>query len=278
MIKPLLVPYLMGQRRDQLRRLEPLRGQPWQVVHVPELTSAHIADRNEQMRCMGLAYAALAGEVRRAAAAGQVPLSVAGDCVSSMGVLAGLQQAGRAPQRILWLDAHGDFHTWATTQTRYVGGMPLAMLVGRPDRRKDKRDSSSALRALTGCQPYPEHQVLLSDARDIDPGEDEALRQSAIVRCPLDQVLSHLSPRESLYIHFDTDVLDEAERMPALKYHVPGGPRLEQLGQLFRRLADYPVLAVSVSAWHAEHDDGSAADACLELLRLLLPAPAPVPA
>lgn len=272
MIRPLLVPYLMGQRRDQLRRLAPFRDQPWRVVHVPELTCAHITDRNEQMRCMGLAYAGLAAEVRKAAAAGEVPLSVAGDCVSSMGVLAGLQQAGRSPQRILWLDAHGDFHTWATTQTRYLGGMPLAMLVGRPDRRKDKRDGISALRALTGGHPYPERQVLLSDARDLDPGEDDALRLSAIVRCTLEQVQSHLSPHESLYIHFDTDVLDEAERLPALKYHVPGGPRLEQLGQLFGRLADYPVLAVSVSAWHAEHDDGSAANACLDLLQLLLPA------
>lgn len=273
MIKPLLVPYLMGQRRDQLRRLAPFGDEAWQVLDVPELVSAHIADRNEQLRCMGLAYAPLAAAVRQAAAAGEIPLSIAGDCVSSLGVLAGLQQAGRAPQRILWLDAHGDFHTWATTQTRYVGGMPLAMLVGRPDRRRDQRDSSTALRAATGCQPYPEHQVLLSDARDLDPGEDDALCRSAIVRCPLDQVLRHLSPQESLYIHFDTDVLDEAKRMPALKYHVPGGPRLEQLGQLFRRLAGFRLLAVSVSAWHAEHDDGSAAFACLELLRQLLPAP-----
>lgn len=272
MIRPLLVPYLMGQRRDQLRRLAPFRDRPWHVVDVPELTRTHIDDRNEQLRCMGLAYAALAAQVRHGAAAGEVPLSIAGDCVSSLGVLAGLQQAGRAPQRILWLDAHGDFHTWATTQTRYVGGMPLAMLVGRPDRRRDKRDSSLALRALTGCQPYPERQVLLSDARDLDPGEDEALRRSDIARCRLDQVLAHLSPLESLYVHFDTDVLDEAERMPALKYHVPGGPRLEQLALLFRRLAGYPLLAVSVSAWHAERDDGGAATACLELLQLLLPA------
>ncbi|MYM76247.1 arginase, partial [Duganella sp. FT134W] len=200
------------------------------------------------------------------------PLSIAGDCVASLGVLAGLQQAGRAPQRLLWLDAHGDFHTWATTQTRYVGGMPLAMLVGRPDRRRDQRDSSQALRALTGCQPYPERQVLLSDARDLDPGEDAALQQSAIARCRLDQVLSRLSPDETLYVHFDTDVLDEQERLPALKYHVPGGPRLEQLAALFRALAGHRLLAVSVSAWHAEHDDGSAAGACLDLLQLLLPA------
>jgi arginase len=272
MIKPLLVPYLMGQRRDGLRRVEPLRGQPWHAVTSPESTADRITDKGEQMRSMGRVYAGLAAEVKSAVLAGDIPCSISGDCVSSMGVLAGLQQAGREPQRILWLDAHGDFHTWATTQTQYLGGMPLAMLVGRRDRRQAQRDSIAALRAAVGAEPFAEARVLLSDARDLDPGEDEALRQSAIVQCPLDQVLSHLSPQESLYVHFDTDVLDEPQRMPALKYHVAGGPRLEQMAALFRRLHTYPLVAVSVSAWHAEQDeDGLAARACLDLLKLLLP-------
>jgi arginase len=60
--------------------------------------------------------------------------------------------------------------------------------------------------------------------------------------------------------------------MPALKYHVTGGPRLEQMAALFQRLRNYPLVAVSVSAWHAEQDqDGRAARACLDLLEQLLP-------
>lgn len=272
MIKPLLVPYLMGQRRDGLRRVEPLRGQPWTIVTAPEATADSITDKGEQMRSMGRVYARLAAEVKPVVLAGDIPCSISGDCVSTMGMLAGLQQAGREPQRILWLDAHGDFHTWGTTQTQYLGGMPLAMLVGRPDRRQEQRDGIAALRTAVGAQPYAEARIVLSDARDLDPGEDEALRQSAIVHCPLDQVLSHLAPHESLYVHFDTDVLDEPQRMPALKYHVAGGPRLEQMAALFRCLRAYPLVAVSVSAWHAEQDeDGRAARACLDLLERLLP-------
>jgi arginase len=272
MIAPLLVPYLMGQRRDGLRRVEPLRGHPWQVVTAPDAVAERITNKSEQMRSMARVYARLAEAVKPVVLAGGIPCSIAGDCVSTMGMLAGLQQAGHEPQRILWLDAHGDFHTWGTTQTQYLGGMPLAMLVGRPDRRQSQRDDIAALRAGVGARPYPEACVLLSDARDLDPGEDDALRQSAIVHCPLDQVLAHLSPDESLYVHFDTDVLDEPQRMPALKYHVAGGPRLEQIADLFRQLRTYPLLAVSVSAWHAEQDmDGRAARACLDLLEVLLP-------
>ncbi|RSZ60831.1 arginase [Massilia atriviolacea] len=272
MIKPLLVPYLMGQRRDGLRRVAPLRGQPWQVVSAADPGPERIVAKDQQLRSMEAVYARLAAAVRGVLRDGHFPCSLAGDCVSAMGMLAGLQQAGRAPRRILWLDAHGDFHTWGTTQTQYLGGMPLAMLVGRPDRRGEQRDAIASLRNALGVRPYPERRVVLSDARDLDPGEDQALRRSAIVHCPLDAVLSHLHPQESLYVHFDTDVLDEPLRMPALKYHVPGGPRLEQMAQLFDRLRGYRLVALSVSAWHAEQDeDGQAARACLALIERLLP-------
>jgi arginase len=272
MIRRLLVPYLMGKRRDGLRRVLDLDAQRWTVVQSPQSTATDLPGKDEQMRSMGRVYAELAQHVAEAAAAGELPVSISGDCVSTMGVMAGLQRAGREPQRVLWLDAHGDFHTWGTTHTQYLGGMPLAMLVGRQDRRRNRRDSIAALRQALGVQPYPEARVLLSDARDLDAGEDEALANSAIVRCPLDQVLRHLSPRESLYLHFDTDVLDEAQRMPALKYHVAHGPSVEEMAALFRRLRDYPLLAVSVSAWHSELDEGDqAARICLELLDELLP-------
>lgn len=272
MNRPFVVPYLMGQRRDGLCRVPPLHGHPWQPVIAPDVDAVRITDKSEQMRSMAGVYARLAAAVKPALLAGELPCSISGDCVSTMGMLAGLQQAGREPQRILWLDAHGDFHTWGTTQTQYLGGMPLAMLVGRPDRRQQQRDDIAALRNGVGARPYPEARVVLSDARDLDPGEDAALLQSAIVHCPLDRALEHLRLDESLYVHFDTDVLDEPQRMPALKYHVAGGPRLEQIAALFQRLRAYPLVAVSVSAWHAEQDmDGRAARAVVDLLEILLP-------
>jgi len=272
MIRRLLVPYLMGKRRDGLQRVQMIDSQPWSVLQSPQSTATELVDKDEQMRSMGRVYAVLAEHVEAAVAAGDLPLSISGDCVSTMGVMAGLQRAGREPQRMLWLDAHGDFHTWATTHTQYLGGMPLAMLVGRQDRRQNRRDSITALRDAIGVRPYPEELVLLSDARDLDPGEDVALARSAIVRCTLDQVLGNLSTHETLYVHFDTDVLDEAQRMPALKYHVPAGPRVEEMAELFRCLRDYPLVAVSVSAWHSELDAGDqAARICLELLDELLP-------
>jgi arginase len=267
----MIVPYLMGQRRSRLMRVCELGQQPWDVIEAPECTATVIADRNEQMRSMGQVYARLAARVREVVAAGDRPVSIAGDCVSTLGMLAGLQQAKREPQRMLWLDAHGDFHTWGTTQSQYLGGMPLAMLVGRADRRRAARDGILALRYTVGCLPYAEEKVLLSDARDLDPGEDEALRDSRIECCSIDEILPRLSPDESLYVHFDTDVLDAEDDMPALKYHVKNGPCIEDMEALFWELRGFPVVAVSVSAWHSEKDEGDrAARVCLDLLDTLL--------
>jgi arginase len=173
---------------------------------------------------------------------------------------------------VLWLDAHGDFHTWSSTQTQYIGGMPLAMFVGRVDEGPDPR-SQAALACLSaiGVQAYPQARIVLADARDLDPGEREALSSSPILRCPLDDVLEHLRPQESIYLHWDTDVIDDPVRMPALKYHVRRGPSAADVATLFRALRSCDIVAVSVSAWHAEQDgDNQTALACLEILNTLL--------
>jgi arginase len=270
----LLLPYLMGQRRDGLRRVLDIDPHPWEVLGLDLRREARIDDPIAKLRSLGSLYALLAARVAALARGGCRPVSLAGDCVSSLGMLAGLQQAGQSPDRVLWLDAHGDFHTWSTTQTQYIGGMPLAMFVGRVDHGLDPR-SQAALACLStiGAQPYPQRQIVLADARDLDPGERTALLSSQILRCPLGEVLGHLRARDRIYLHWDTDVIDDPARMPALKYHVQHGPSAADMTAFFRTLRSCNVVAVSVSAWHAEQDgDNQTARACLEILNTLLDA------
>ena len=270
----LLLPYLMGQRRDGLRRVLDIDRHAWAVVELDPQHEAHGDDPIAKLASMGRLYALLAARVAALASRGCRPVSLAGDCVSSLGMLAGLQQAGQPPDRVVWLDAHGDFHTWSSTRTQYIGGMPLAMFVGRVDPGLDPR-SQAALDCLStiGVHPYPRQQVVLADARDLDPGEHEALLGSGILRCPLADVLDHLRPRERIYLHWDTDVIDDPARMPALKYHVQRGPSAADMAAFFQALRSCDVVAVSVSAWHAEQDgDNQTARACLEILNTLLEA------
>lgn len=266
MIGRLLVPYLMGQRRDGLLRIRDIDSHVWDLVAVPGCVEVEISDPAEQMRRMGEIYARLSEAVAGLKSAGSVPLTIAGDCVSSLGVLAGLQRADMSPDRILWLDAHGDFHTWETTDTRYIGGMPLAMLVGRGGQCSEQ-DGDRRLWNEIGVTPYPEERIVLSDARDLDPGEREAIEGSDIVVCHVGDILRHLSPGERLYVHWDTDVVDAENDMPALKYHVKRGPSFIAIRDLFRSLKKMNIVAISVSAWHEERDyTNKTARACLKLL------------
>jgi arginase len=268
----LLLPYLMGQRRDGLRRVQGIDRHAWEVLALDLKDEARTDDAVAKLHSLGKLYALLAARVATLAGNGCRPVSLAGDCVSTLGMLAGLQQAGRPPDRVLWLDAHGDFHTWASTSTHYIGGMPLAMFVGRVDRGPDPR-SRAALDCLStiGVKAFPQRQIVLADARDLDPGEREALLSSEIVRCSIADVLGHLRPQERVYLHWDTDVIDDPDRMPALKYHVQRGPSVADIALLFKALRAHDIVAVSVSAWHAERDaDDQTARGCLDLLNTLV--------
>jgi arginase len=268
----LLLPYLMGQRRDGLRRVLDIDRHAWEVLAPAQLNETRIDDPVAKLRSLGSLYAVLAGRVAAIVGSGRRPVSIAGDCVSSLGMLAGLQQAGQPPDRVLWLDAHGDFHTWSSSQTQYIGGMPLAMFVGRVDPGADPRSQAArACLSSIGVQAYPQRQIVLADARDLDPGEREALLGSQILRCPLGEALGHLQPQERIYLHWDTDVIDDPAQLPALKYHVQRGPSAADMAAFFQALRPFNVVAVSVSAWHEEKDgDNQTAQACLEILNSLL--------
>ncbi len=263
----IITPFLVGQYRQRLTHVCQLDASSWEVLPIDEFHETTIRDQTEQMRRMGKIYFLLSEQIKKIIEAGNMPISLAGDCLSTLGVLAGLQKAGKQPQRIIWLDAHGDFHTWETSQTKYLGGMPLAILVGHDGQEKTKFIRES-FRKTIGVTPYPESQIVLSDARDLDPGEKDALYNSRIIKCSINDVLNQVSSTETIYLHWDTDVLDAAAMMPALKYHVRSGPTISVMSDLFKSLRLKNLVAISVSAWHSDKDnDNRTGTACLELLK-----------
>ncbi len=68
--------------------------------------------------------------------ANRIPLFLGGDHSISMGTISGVARHCAAmgkPLFVLWVDAHGDFNTPATSPTGNLHGMPLALLCGEPD-------------------------------------------------------------------------------------------------------------------------------------------------
>ncbi|MCI0393784.1 MAG: arginase family protein [Chloroflexi bacterium] len=251
--RAILTPYFIDR---QSPRLEQLLARPeWQInrVELPAGTA--------QERLIPL-YQPLAAFVAETVARGQRPVSLAGDCCTSLGVLAGLQRASLSPT-LIWFDAHGDFNTWETTPSGFLGGMPLAMLVGRGEQ---------SIAAGLDLRPLPEAQVILTDARDLDPGEREAVAGSAVTHLPaVEMLLDHPLPAGPLYTHFDTDVINPDEA-PAMSYRTAGGPSAATLHRAFGRLAATgQIAAVSFSSWNPDLDpDGRTQAVCLELLQTLL--------
>ncbi len=175
-----------------------------------------------------------------AVAGDEAPVVWAGDCVAICGGLAGLQRKGIDPV-LVFFDAHGDFHTWETTQSGFIGGMPLAMAVGRGEQTVVEG---------AGAEVIAESDAVLVDGRDLDPGEDEALAGSELTLLPVADVATWEPPDRPLYVHVDVDVVDPAD-MPAVNYPAPGGPSLAEAEVALAALArTRRVAAVSFSGWN----------------------------
>ena len=227
----LVTPYFLERPVPQLADMA---GDDWTI------NDPGFSGDGEQVR-LASTHRPIAQFVARTVEQGDRPVSVAGDCCATIGVMAGLQRAGIEPT-VIWVDAHGDFNTWKTTPSKFLGGMPLAMIVGLGELTMPR---------AVGLEPHPSSKVVLSDGRDLDPGEVQLLNASEVVvvadfRALLDMPL----PSGPLYVHFDSDVIN-AEETPAHNYPAPGGPSSEDVGAVFARLAATGrVVAASMSAWN----------------------------
>jgi len=193
------------------------------------------------------------------------PLALLGECTLAPAVVAGLR-AAHPGLALVWIDAHGDLNTPATTPSGFLGGMPFAILLGwcRDD-----------LRFAAGLDPpLPEERAALVGARDLDPGEADAIARSRLVVA--DDVAGALAALPSdapLHVHLDGDVLDP-EESPGVDFPAPGGWRLPRLVDEMAALAETGrVVGVSLCCGNPRRDpDGRSAAAYVEALAPVLDA------
>jgi arginase len=230
--------------------------QPSWILNKPSLPEGDTQTR------MSVLHESLAKEVKGIVVRGDRPVSIVGDCCATIGFMAGLQRVGLDPT-LIWFDAHGDFNTWETTPSGFLGGMPLAMLVGRGEQRMPQ---------AVGLRSVHERKVILTDARDLDPGE-KLLVESSMLRHlqKITDFLDQPPPNGPLYIHFDVDVVNPDE-IPAVSYPAHGGPNVDEIKRVFKHLAGKgSIVGMSMSSWNPDLDkDGRTKERCMEVFSVLL--------
>jgi len=201
------------------------------------------------------------GQVADALAAGAAPVVCAGDCSIALATLPALARA-RPRARVLWLDAHGDFNTPATTASGYLGGMALSGACGQWPTGFDGAIA-------------PE-RVVLAGVRDLDAGERELLERSSVtvVGASLETLVyvQNALDRSPVYVHLDLDVLDP-QSFPAL-FPAPGGLAPEKLYDLLEAVAgECEVMGLEVTAFEAPEDSlerAAAASTAFQVIEPLL--------
>jgi len=144
------------------------------------------------------------------------PLVLGGCCCAHVGAVEGLA-ARHGRLGVLWLDAHGDLNTAATSPSGNAWGMPLRMLL----------DQGTVAAA----------DVVLWGARNLDPPEEAFIASAGIGGDP--EAL--LARADKVYVALDCDVADPDELVVFMPE--PGGPSLAELEGLLRLVAESGALA-----------------------------------
>jgi arginase len=180
-----------------------------------------------------IAWTESLAEASEAALKEGTPIFMGGDHALSLGTVLGALRHARAADRplfVLWLDAHTDFHTPATTDSGNLHGTPLGYVTGRAG-----FEGFPAVEA-----PLPHENLAMIGLRSVDAAERAALEESTItavdmraidetgIAQPLSAFLERVAAANGmLHVSLDVDFLDPSVA-PAVGTTVPGGATVRE--------------------------------------------------
>lgn len=206
--------------------------------------------------------AQLADRVSRHLQQGDFPLVIGGDHSCAIGTWSGVKRVLGADARLglIWIDAHMDSHTFASSSSKNIHGMPLACLLGHGDPR---------LTGIAGAGPnlLPE-DVCLIGVRSFESDEYALLKKLGVrvyfmheirrrgLRDVFAEARSLICRHTAGYgISIDLDVLDPAEE-PGVGTPVPGGLlRDDVTGALAMAHGDEKLMALEIVEYNPYLDE-----------------------
>jgi arginase len=179
---------------------------------------------------------------------GAFPIVLGGDHSLAAGSAAASAAHARTQGRslgLIWIDAHGDMNTPATTTSGNVHGMPLAALLG-----PEPAELASIGVDASGAPPFSAEKTVLIGVRNLDDLEKERIRDSRVhlfTMRDIDQLgIAEVTRRalaiatdDTLGVHvsFDLDVCDPAIA-PGVGTPVKGGLHYREAHTLMEMVAD----------------------------------------
>ena len=220
-------------------------------VHVPIAEMRHVGDDRKKYVdeiarvCVDLHEAALATLNE-----GAMPLVLGGDHSLAAGSVAASARWARGahdlPIGLIWIDAHGDMNTPATTTSGNVHGMPLAALLGSEPRE---------LAEVGGFSPKAKPaETVLVGVRNLDAREKILVRDSGVhvftmkdidrsgIAAIIEQAVALAGTGTAgIHVSFDLDACDPSIA-PGVGTPVKGGLEYREVHTAMEILADSGLL------------------------------------
>lgn len=202
-------------------------------------------------------------------------LVIGGDHSLAVGTLAGLSDSCKR-LGIIWIDAHADFNTPASSPSGNIHGMPLAVACGNGLRElRHIADRDPMVReadvVVLGCRDIDDDERANLDASKVKVVEMDAWREQGLVAGVLDAAERLSKTCDHVHMSFDIDVLDP-EAVPATGTPVAGGLTIDQGLELMSALGGQGKLH---SAEFVEYNpkldrDGRTGESVITLIEALL--------
>ena len=121
---------------------------------------------------------ALRSRTQSSLRAGRIPLLIGGEHTLSIASVAAALEHHGDRLAVLWIDAHADLNTPATSPSGNLHGMPLAVLTGQESGSEGtkEREWLALLGAIVGERRLRPDRVAWLGLRDVDPGEQALVR------------------------------------------------------------------------------------------------------
>ena len=182
-------------------------------------------------------------------AAGQTPLLMGGDHCLAIGSISAIARHCRLQRkllRVVWLDAHSDVNTAASSPSGNIHGMPVSCLLGHGAPELTGWSGQSA--ALSA------DDIDFIGIRSVDAEEKQAIRRLGLqvfdmrhidehgMRNTMTEALHDVDGNTHLHVSFDLDCLDPLDA-PGVGTGVRGGPTYREMQLCMEMIADTGQLA-----------------------------------